>query len=71
LDLTECIAKRSGVMIAQVWGSGHNQSSHSGDQLSGLIEVALAAIGSQTTLNRSNTEKVNRVSADDLNGRQV
>jgi hypothetical protein len=56
LDLTECIAKRSGVMIAQVWGSGHNQSSHSGDQLSGLIEVALAAIGSQTTLNRSNTE---------------
>jgi hypothetical protein len=31
LDLAKGVAKRSGVVITQVWGSRHNQSGHGSD----------------------------------------
>jgi hypothetical protein len=53
LNLAKCIAKRSGVVIAQVRGSGHNHAGNCCDQLPGLVKVAFSAVGCQSALNRS------------------
>jgi hypothetical protein len=68
LQGTQSIAKWSGMVIANLRRCGSNQSSQSGNQLSGFIKICRGIFG-ETALHSGCAHQVNSSGVDDFNRR--